>query len=236
MNIRNAAGLTALDVFYQISSEPDDDIGQMLHGAGALRAKHLEALTNINVHNKMGDLYPVLGLSAKCHELIYGPVEMCNVLLLLLVPVIVVALQAVSGLSDCSTLQYQDGNYGGGERKYYSIREVLTISGKASQVFYTMTTITAVFMVSISLTPFLAWSLPLRVPILYILMVATIYYCCAMARTLPHFIVICSMFHVSNYWFVWIGALTFSFAAFVAINLLIWLVRFITKISKKLFS
>ncbi|TXG57141.1 hypothetical protein EZV62_018454 [Acer yangbiense] len=33
MNIRNSAGLTALDVFYQISSELDEDIGQMLHGA-----------------------------------------------------------------------------------------------------------------------------------------------------------------------------------------------------------
>ncbi|KAL5866180.1 hypothetical protein ACOSQ3_003694 [Xanthoceras sorbifolium] len=236
MNIRNAAGLTALDVFYQISSEPDEDIGQMLHGAGALRAGHLEALTNINVHNIMGDRHPVLGLSAKCLELIYCPVEMRNVILVLLVQVIVVVLQAVSGPSDCSPLQYQDGNYSGGERRSYSIREVLAVSGKASQVFYTMTTITAVFMVSISLTPFLVWSLPLRVPILFILMASTIYYCLAMARTLPHFIVICSRFHISSYWFVWIGALTFSFAAFVAINLLIWLIRFITKISNKLFS
>ncbi|KAH7576186.1 hypothetical protein JRO89_XS01G0008900 [Xanthoceras sorbifolium] len=134
MNIRNAAGLTALDVFYQISSEPDEDIGQMLHGAGALRAGHLEALTNINVHNIMGDRHPVLGLSAKCLELIYCPVEMRNVILVLLVQVIVVVLQAVSGPSDCSPLQYQDGNYSGGESRSYSIREVLAVSGKASQV------------------------------------------------------------------------------------------------------
>ncbi|KAK4849201.1 hypothetical protein QYF36_022089 [Acer negundo] len=226
MNIRNAAGLTALDVFYQISSEPDEDIGQMLHGARGLRAKDLRASTNIQVRNRI----PV---SAKCLELIYCPVEIRNVLLVLLVPVIIVALQAVSGPFDCSPPQHQDGNYGGFERKYYSIQEVLGGYGIASQEFYTMTTITAVFMVSIGLTPLLAWSLPLRAPILFILMAAAIYYCFAMARTLPHFLVIWGVFRISSYWFVWIGALTFSFTAFVAINLLIWL---ISKIPKKLFS
>ncbi|KAK2650853.1 hypothetical protein Ddye_018342 [Dipteronia dyeriana] len=229
MNIRNAAGLTALDVFYQISSEPDEDIGQMLHGAGALRAKDLRASTNIQVRNRI----PVLGISAKCLELIYCPVEIRNVLLVLLVPVIIVALQAVSGPSDCSPPQHQDGNYGEFEHKYYSIQEVLAGSGKASHEFYSITTISAVFMVSIGLTPLLAWSLPLRAPILFILMAAAIYYCLAMARTLPHFLVIWGVFRISSYWFVWIGALTFSFTAFVAINLLIWLIG---KIPKKLLS
>ncbi|TXG62497.1 hypothetical protein EZV62_009491 [Acer yangbiense] len=229
MNIRNAAGLTALDVFYQISSEPDADIGQMLHGARGLRAQDLRASTNIQVRNRI----PVFGISAKCLELIYCPVEIRNVLLVLLVPVTIVALQAVSGPFDCSPPQHQDGNYGGFERKYYSIREVLGGYGNASQEFYTMTTITSVFMVSIGLTPLLAWSLPLRAPILFILMTAAIYYCFAMARSLPHFLVIWGMFRISSYWFVWIGALTFSFTAFVEINLLIWLIN---KIPKKLFS
>ncbi|KAK1558490.1 hypothetical protein Q3G72_002965 [Acer saccharum] len=114
MNIKNAAGLTALDVFYQISSEADEDIGQMLHGAGALRAKDPRASTNIQVCNR-------ISVSAKCLELIYCSVEIRNVLLVLLVPVIIVALQAISSPSDCSPPKHQDGNYGGGVRKYYTV-------------------------------------------------------------------------------------------------------------------
>ncbi|XP_037495830.1 ankyrin repeat-containing protein BDA1 [Jatropha curcas] len=135
VNITDASGLTALDLFYQYSNEPDREIGELLNRVGASRARRPRPVLipindddNINGRNIF-----LVQLLARFLRVINSdnsdriPIEILGFLLQLVAAVLIYSLQAVNSPFVSNTEHLE------GQRFHYNIGDLLRGYGEPAQ-------------------------------------------------------------------------------------------------------